>query len=131
MDLHEVTTCNLAGNLTQMTKYVHSGSFLLKSTQYNTITPCWVLSQFWEIVVSISLFKELAKNLHSLLFCEQSPKSGTSHFLEGFWSLKYKLETKNRDVPQYQFCSFFNIVQKSTKQDHLKDCFTRKTWCSF
>ena len=60
------------------------------------------------------------------------PKSGTSHFfLEGCWSLKYKLETKNRDVPQYQFCSFFNIVQKSTKQDHLRDCFTRKTWCSF
>ena len=44
------------------------------------------------------------------------PKSGTSHFfLEGCWSLKYKLETKNRDVPQYQFWSFFQHCSKIDK----------------
>ena len=82
MGLHNVTTCNKAGNLANTNdKICALRKFLVEinTIQYNH-TMLGALLLYCCIYFTV---QGVAKNLHSLLFCEQSPKSGTSHFLEG------------------------------------------------
>ena len=81
MGLHNVTTCNKAGNLANTNdKICALRKFFV---EINTIQYNHTMLGVESVLGNCCIYLSWQKKLHYLLFCEQSPKSGTSHFLEG------------------------------------------------